>query len=102
MSATAVMHHENRPVHVIRRKGVKASIFINKSGDNEFAKVIIQRIYRDDGGSWKTTTSFGRDDLPLVSLVTERAWEWILDREAEPTGKTTNDESDVSPQRSGQ
>jgi hypothetical protein len=84
MSATTVARNENRPIHVIRRRGVKASIFINKSGDSEFAKVTVQKIYRDDVGHWKTSTSFGRDDLPLVTLVTKRAWEWILDREAEP------------------
>lgn len=87
MSATTVAQNENRPVHVIRRKGVKASIFVNKSGDSEFAKVTVQKIYRDDTGNWKTTTSFGRDDLPLVTLVTKRAWEWILDREAEPNNE---------------
>lgn len=75
---------DNRPIHVIRRKGIKASIFLNRSGENEFSKVTVQKIYRDDGGSWKTSTSFGRDDLPVVSLVTARAWEWILDREGEP------------------
>lgn len=74
----------NRPIHVIRRKGVKASIFVNRSGESEFSKVTVQKIYRDDSGNWKTTTSFGRDDLPIVSLVTKRAWEWILEREAEP------------------
>ncbi|MBI1313262.1 hypothetical protein GC176_18375 [bacterium] len=75
----------NKPVHVIRRKGIKVAIFFNRTGENEFAKVTAQKIYRAEDGSWKTATSFGRDDLPIVSLLTKRAWEWILDREAEPS-----------------
>jgi hypothetical protein len=69
----------NKPVFVIRRRGVKAAVFLNRSGDNEFFKVTIQKIYRDDSGNWKTTTSFTRDDLPLVSLLAQKAWERILE-----------------------
>jgi hypothetical protein len=34
------------------------------------------RLYRD-GDEWKTTASFGRDDLPLVSKAAEMAYAWI-------------------------
>lgn len=27
---------------------------------------------------WKESNSFGRDDLPKVNVVTEKAYEWIL------------------------
>src|SRR5690348_8899963 len=83
----------NRPFHVIRRKGVKASIFVNRSAENEFTKVTVQKIYRDEGGNWKTTSSFSRDDLPLVSLVTERAWEWILGWEEQGKPSASSSES---------
>ena len=35
-----------------------------------------------DGDEWKTTASFGRDDLPVMQLLLKRAWEFILDAEA--------------------
>ena len=30
----------------------------------------------------RATNSFGRDDLPLVSLLTKQAWEFILNTES--------------------
>ena len=35
-----------------------------------------------DGDEWKNTTSFGRDDIPVLNLVLQRAWEFILDAES--------------------
>jgi len=50
-----------------------------------FHKVAVQKIYRDgDSGEWKTTASLGRDDLPIATLLLGRAYEYILDKEAEP------------------
>lgn len=83
-----------KPVKVIRLRGVSASVFANqgKSEDRDitFHKVSVQRSYKD-GDEWKQTTSFGRDDLPVVNLVLRRAWEFILDAEAS-RGKEEADE----------
>ena len=74
-----------KPVQVFRLRGVSASIFENhaKSGDREitFHKVTLQRTYKD-GEEFKTTTSFSRDDLPIATLLLQRAWEFILNAEA--------------------
>ncbi len=74
----------NKPIHVLRRRGVKVSIFENRSGETIFHKITIQKIYREDGGAWKTTASLGRDDLPLARHLIGQAWEFILDKEADP------------------
>lgn len=83
-----------KPVKVIRLRGVSASVFANhgksEGRDITFHKVSLQRSYKD-GDEWKQTTSFGRDDLPVVSLVMKRAWEFILDTEAS-RGKEDTDE----------
>lgn len=75
----------NKPVQVFRLRGLSASIFENhaKSANRDvtFHKVSVQRTYRE-GDQWKTTTSFGRDDLPTIQLLLQRAWEFILDTEA--------------------
>ena len=74
-----------KPVHVIRLRGITASVFANiaetKNGDVTFHKVSVQRVYKD-GDVFKTTSTFGRDDLPIVRLLTDRAWQFILDAEA--------------------
>ena len=74
-----------KPVKVFRSKGVSASVFANHAKsdgqDVTFHKVSLQRTYKD-GDEWKTTSSFSRDDLPIARLLLDRAWEFILDAEA--------------------
>ena len=71
----------NKPIRVFRLRGVKAAIFENHAADNVFHKVSLQKIYRE-GEEWKTTSSLGRDDLPVARLLLDRAWEFILETEA--------------------
>ncbi len=73
----------NKPVKSFRLRGITASIFENVSDDTgkSFYKVTLQRSYKQ-GDDWKSTNSFGRDDLPLVSLLTKQAWEFILNTES--------------------
>ena len=74
-----------KPVKVFRLRGIAASVFANQTQVDgqtvSYHKVTIQRTYRD-GDEYKTTTSFSRDDLPIVSLLVSRAWEFVLDTES--------------------
>lgn len=76
----------NAPVRTFRLKGVKISVFENAVQHGTLHKVTIQRIYRE-GQEWKTTTSLGRDDLPVARLLLGKAWEFIL--EAQSSKETT-------------
>ena len=80
-----------KPVKSLRHRGVTASVFLNKSDDGKtsFHKVSLQRSYKQ-GDEWKTTNSFGRDDLPIVSHLMQQAWEFILEEESK---RGTDDES---------
>ena len=61
-----------KPAKVFRRRGIAVSVFANTTEVDgrrvSYHKVTIQRTYRD-GNEFKTTTSFGRDDLPIVRLL---------------------------------
>jgi len=71
------MNSSNQPAHEIKLGAIRASIWSNRSeGQDVWFKVSIVRLYRD-GDQWKTTTSFSRDDLPLVSKAAEMAYAWI-------------------------
>ena len=74
-----------KPAKVFRRRGIAVSVFANTTEVDgrrvSYHKVTIQRTYRD-GNEFKTTTSFGRDDLPVVRLLISQAWEFILDAES--------------------
>ena len=67
----------NRPAHEIKVAQIRAAVWLNANsrGDKWFS-VSITKMYRD-GEKWKDSNSFGRDDLPLVSKVTEMAYAWI-------------------------
>ena len=84
----------NKPVKVFRARGMKASVFENHTTQGEqdvtYHKVSLQRIYKE-GDEFKTTTSFGRDDLPVARHLLQRAWEFILDAEA-PQSKDATEE----------
>ena len=71
------MSSGNRPVHEIKLGRIRASIWTNSSDRQDvWFNVSVSRVYRD-GDQWKTSTSFGRDDLPLVAKAVEMAYAWI-------------------------
>ncbi len=67
-----------RPVHEVRLGRIKATIWENDTRDGVRHNVSLSRIYKD-GNQWKDSTSFGRDDLPLVMKVADMAHTWVFE-----------------------
>jgi len=57
---------------------VKAAIWENETQNGTRHNVTVSRLYKDDDNQWRDTSSFGRDDLPLVSKVVDQAHSWIF------------------------
>lgn len=75
--------HKKRPVHEIRLGRIRAAIWVNETDNGIRHNVTISRLYRDEQqGQWKDSTSFGRDDLPLVAKVADQAHLWIFQAQA--------------------
>ena len=77
------MANNNKPVHQIRLSAIRAAIWLNRSrrtGESWFT-VTVTRSYRDKE-ELKDTTTFRRDDLPIVSKVLEMAYTWIWEQSA--------------------
>ncbi|GIW83121.1 MAG: hypothetical protein KatS3mg105_4928 [Gemmatales bacterium] len=68
---------KQQPVHEIRLGAVKAVIWENETDSGTRHNVQIARLYKD-GDEWRQTTSFGRDDLPLVAKVSDLVHTWIF------------------------
>lgn len=67
-----------RPVHEIRMGRVRAAIWVNETDNGVRHNVTFSRLYRDEqNDQWKDSTSFGRDDLPLIAKVADQAFLWI-------------------------
>src|SRR5439155_2424727 len=73
----------NQPVHKIRHGSISASIWRQESDKGPLFNVTFQRSYKD-GDTWKNSSSFGRNNLLLVSLIAARAFEWIGNQSQQP------------------
>ncbi|MEQ1829927.1 MAG: hypothetical protein ABL921_28450 [Pirellula sp.] len=96
---------QDRPVHEIRLGKVKAAIWRNETDAGPRHSVTITRIYKTDSG-WDSSSSFGRDELPLVAKVSDMAHTWIYQQsernESDQNGATESPahrESDQGRQR---
>jgi hypothetical protein len=67
---------QDKPVHEIRMGKVKAAIWRNETEVGTRYSVLLSRIYKTDDG-WESSSSFGRDELPLVAKVADMAHTWI-------------------------
>ena len=70
---------KTRPVHELRMGRIRAAIWANETQNGTRHNVTVSRLYKD-GEQWKDTTSFGRDDLPLVAKVADLAHSWIFEQ----------------------
>ena len=76
-TAAAPQKGSQKPVHEVRLGRIKAAIWANRTDNGVRHNVTISRIYKD-GEQWKDSSSFGRDDLPLVAKVCDLAHSWIF------------------------
>ena len=74
-----------RPVHELRMGRIRAAIWANETQNGTRHNVTVSRIYKD-GDAWKDSTSFGRDDLPLVAKIADRAHSWIFAHASSSSG----------------
>lgn len=71
---------KKKPVHEVRVGRIRAAVWENETKNGSLHNVTFSRLYRDDEGDWHDSTSFGRDDLPLLCKVADRVHSWIFDQ----------------------
>ena len=83
-----------KPLKSSAAGGVRAAIWENEIQVNGSAKTMlkatIERRYRDKDGSWKSTTSFSRNEIPLAVYCLEKAFEAIIEEEKGDNGNGSN------------
>ena len=65
------------PIHELRIGLIKARIWKKHTRSGVRHTVSVLRLFRN-GDVWKESTRFGRDDLPTLRLVLDRAYGWLL------------------------
>ncbi len=76
MSKQTTETKATRPVHEIRLGLIKGAIWANTTREGVMFNVTFERSYKD-GEEWKTTNSFGRDDLLKLAKLADEAHSWI-------------------------
>ncbi len=74
-----------KPVHEVRFGRIRAAIWENETQNGLLYNVTVSRSYRD-GDQWKDSTSFSRDDLPLVAKVADLCHTWIFQHKPDENG----------------
>ena len=96
-----VPRNDNRPIHEIRLGRIKAAIWQNESEHGIRHSVSIARLYRSED-RWQSTTSFGRDDMPLVAKVADLAHTWLYQHGNDHRGSSSTDrENDQATAKQG-
>ena len=78
----------NTPIDEVRIGSVKAAIWANQVGDDGATRygVTLGRLYRTEDGEWKTTRSFGLNDLLVVAKVADKAHTRIYELREQSAG----------------
>jgi len=82
----------SKPAHEIRMGLIKAKIRQVRTRSGPRHTISVVRLFRN-GDVWKESTRFGRDDLPIVRLVVDRAYAWILLNSHEDTAPVNQQRS---------
>jgi hypothetical protein len=77
-----------KPVAKFRAGQVSAAIWENEiqarnGGTATMLKATVQRRYKGADGTWKSTTSFSRNEIPLAVYCLQKSFEHIIESKKE-------------------
>ena len=83
--STTMSTAKNKPADEVRVGSVRAAIWRNEGDRGARYSVTFERLYKE-GADWKSSSSFGRDELLLLAKVADRAHSKIYELTAEDAG----------------
>ena len=76
----------------------RAAIWENEirvdGSSKKMLKASVERRYKDKDGSWKSSQSFGRNEIPLAVYCLEKAFEAIVSEETAQNGNGSGEVTD--------
>ena len=85
------MAANQKPIATFKLGRIRAAVWENATDKGAVCNVTIERRYLD-GDEWKTSTTFGRLDLPLVAKLADEAMTFIYRRQQEPAAEQRQDD----------
>lgn len=71
-----------QPDKKFKAGAISATVWENKQDSFSYFTVSLERNYKDKMGSWKTTNSMRINDLPKAKLALEKAYEYLVLKDA--------------------
>lgn len=90
---------KTKPITEVRLGTIKAAVWKNETENGVRYNATFCRLYKD-GDKWKTTDSFGRDDLLLLAKVADRTHSWIVAKNQEHEGGAKSNGSQTNEAKS--
>lgn len=73
---------KDKPAHEVRIGAIKAAIWRNDTSNGVRYNTTFSRLYREED-QWRSTDSFGRDDLLVLGKVADAVHTWIFQQTQE-------------------
>jgi hypothetical protein len=71
---------KKRPVKELRIGAVKAAIWANETERGPRYGATFERLFKD-GETWKSSSSFGRDELLVLAKLADQVHTWMTEAE---------------------
>ena len=84
-----------QPVHVVRFGLIKACVWQNRRSTGDKYSITVVRLFKN-GNTWKESTRFGRDDLPVIRLALDDVHSWVLEKTQERRSNQADDAASTS------
>ena len=72
-----------KPVHKVRAGQVSCALWENSIRIGNVTKPVlrctVERRYKDSDGAWKSSNSFGRNEIPLALWCLQKAFDHIIE-----------------------
>lgn len=76
-----------QPVAKFRAGQISCALWENEAKVNgrivELLKATVERRYKNDQGEWKSSGSFSRNEIPLAIYCLQKAFEHMIEKQAE-------------------
>ena len=77
MEENMTTNGKTRPVQEFKIGRVRGAVWDNSTENGARFNLTLSRLYKNADGKWRDSSSFGREDLPLVMKVCDLAMTWM-------------------------
>ncbi|MDP7467986.1 MAG: hypothetical protein QGF25_07245 [Candidatus Woesearchaeota archaeon] len=73
-----MMEKNAGPIQKFKAGGISAKVWKNQNDKGDYFTVSLERVYKDQKGDWKTTSTMRVNDLPRASVVLKEAFKFAV------------------------